>query len=213
MSIVNISAYKFIRLDDLPALRERLLRALRGAGPEGHDPAGAGGHQPVSGRHAARRSTVSWLGLHADPRFADIAPKESLSDARAVRPHAGAAEAAKSSPCAMPTIRPEGGRAPAVDAATLQRWLDQGHDDDGREVVLLDTRNDYETDVGKFAAGGGLPPRQLHRLSRPRWPPIATATTARPSCRTAPVASAAKRPRCTCARSGWSTSTSSRAAS
>jgi UPF0176 protein len=37
-----------------------------------------------------------------------------------------------------------------VAAATLQRWLDQGHDDDGREVVLLDTRNDYETDVGKF---------------------------------------------------------------
>jgi UPF0176 protein len=37
-----------------------------------------------------------------------------------------------------------------VDAATLQRWLDQGHDDDGREVVLLDTRNDYETDAGKF---------------------------------------------------------------
>jgi UPF0176 protein len=50
----------------------------------------------------------------------------------------------------LPTIRPEGGRAPAVDAAPLQRWLDQGHDDNGREVVLLDTRNDYETDVGKF---------------------------------------------------------------
>jgi len=50
----------------------------------------------------------------------------------------------------LPTIRPEGGRAPAVDALTLQRWLDQGHDDDGREVLLLDTRNDYETDVGKF---------------------------------------------------------------
>jgi len=38
-----------------------------------------------------------------------------------------------------------------VDAPTLQRWLDQGHDAHGREVVLLDTRNDYETDVGKFA--------------------------------------------------------------
>jgi UPF0176 protein len=32
----------------------------------------------------------------------------------------------------------------------LQRWLDQGRDDAGREVVLLDTRNDYETAVGKF---------------------------------------------------------------
>ena len=50
-----------------------------------------------------------------------------------------------------PTIRPEAGRAPAVAPHTLQRWLDQGHDDDGRDVVLLDTRNAFEVDYGTFA--------------------------------------------------------------
>ena len=51
----------------------------------------------------------------------------------------------------QPTIQPEGGRAPAVDAPTLQRWLSSGHDDDGRDVVLLDTRNDYEIALGRFS--------------------------------------------------------------
>jgi UPF0176 protein len=41
-------------------------------------------------------------------------------------------------------------RAPHVDAATLKRWLDQGHDDAGREVALLDTRNSFEVEIGSF---------------------------------------------------------------
>jgi UPF0176 protein len=87
--------------------------------------------------------------LREDPRFADVDPKESLSDEV---PFGRMRVRLKREIITMrlPTIRPEGGRAPAVDAPTLQRWLDQGHDDQGREVVLLDTRNDYETEVGKF---------------------------------------------------------------
>jgi UPF0176 protein len=50
-----------------------------------------------------------------------------------------------------PTIRPDEGRAPAVDAKTLARWLDQGCDDAGTPVVMLDTRNDFEVDYGKFS--------------------------------------------------------------
>ncbi|MEO6852791.1 MAG: rhodanese-like domain-containing protein, partial [Rhodoferax sp.] len=42
------------------------------------------------------------------------------------------------------------GRAPAVDAATVKRWLDQGVDDSGRPVVTLDTRNAFEVDHGTF---------------------------------------------------------------
>ncbi|MDQ6648408.1 MAG: sulfurtransferase [Pseudomonadota bacterium] len=148
MRIVNISAYKFIALDDLPALRERLLDRCERLGlkgtillaPEGINLFLAGGRDMID-------DFMTWL--HDDPRFADITPKESLS---VDVPFGRMRVRLKREIITMrqPAIRPEGGRAPAVDAATLQRWLDQGHDDDGREVVLLDTRNDYETDIGKF---------------------------------------------------------------
>src|SRR5439155_12786435 len=41
--------------------------------------------------------------------------------------------------------------APALPAATLKRWLDAGHDDAGRPLVMLDTRNAFEVDHGTFA--------------------------------------------------------------
>jgi UPF0176 protein len=51
----------------------------------------------------------------------------------------------------MPAIRPDAlPRAPALPAATLARWLAQGHDDKGRPVVTLDTRNAFEVDYGTF---------------------------------------------------------------
>ncbi len=149
MSIVNISAYKFISLDDLPALRERLLArcetlTLKGTillAPEGINLFLAGSRAQIDGFMATLRD---------DPRFTDLAPKESLS---ATVPFGRLRVRLKREIITMrlPAIRPEGGRAPGVDAPTLQRWLNQGRDDDGREVVLLDTRNDYETDAGRFA--------------------------------------------------------------
>lgn len=62
----------------------------------------------------------------------------------------------------QPAVRPAAGRAPAVDAPTLARWLAQGHDDQGRTLVLLDTRNDFEVREGAFA---GALHWQLERFS------------------------------------------------
>ena len=152
MSIVNIAAYKFIRLDDLPELRERLLEhcesaALKGTillAPEGINLFLAGSREGIDQFLAH---------LHADPRFADMAAKESLSDDV---PFGRLRVRLKREIISMrqPAIQPESGRAPAVDASTLQRWLSSGHDDAGREVVLLDTRNDYEIALGRF--GGAV---------------------------------------------------------
>ncbi|HTV83825.1 MAG TPA: sulfurtransferase [Dyella sp.] len=149
MSILNISAYRFVSLDDLPALRERVLAqchalALKGTillAPEGINLFLAGSRQAIA-------AFMRWLG--EDTRFADLETKESLSDEI---PFKRMRVRLKKEIITLrhPAIRPEGGRAPAVDAITLKRWLDQGHDDDGREVLLLDTRNAYETDVGMFA--------------------------------------------------------------
>lgn len=148
MPIVNLSAYKFVSLEDLPRLRECMLErchalALKGTillAPEGIN-------LFLAGPREATDAFMAWL--REDARFADMAPKESLSEA----PPFGRMRVRLKKEIItmrMPTIRPEGGRAPSVAPATLRRWLEQGRDDDGRELVLLDTRNDYETDVGLF---------------------------------------------------------------
>jgi UPF0176 protein len=148
MSIINLSAYRFVSLDDLPTLRERVLERcvaleLKGTillAPEGINLFLAGPNEPIE-------TFMDWL--RTDPRFAGLEPKVSVSDQV---PFGRMRVRLKKEiiTMRMPAIRPEGTRAPAVAPQTLQRWLAQGRDDHGREVVLLDTRNDYETDVGLF---------------------------------------------------------------
>ncbi len=91
-----------------------------------------------------------WLDeLRLDPRLADLQTKESWSD---IAPFQRMRVKVKNEIIRMnhPTIRPSSGRAPALPPATVKRWLDQGHDDQGRAVVTLDTRNAFEVDHGGF---------------------------------------------------------------
>lgn len=91
--------------------------------------------------------------LQHDERFAgsftDIPVKESLSEDQ---PFGKMVVYVKDEIITMrhPMIMPGKGRAPAVEPSTLKKWLDQGHDDNGREIVMLDTRNDYEVQIGTF---------------------------------------------------------------
>jgi UPF0176 protein len=147
-TVLNISAYKFVALPDTEALREALLERatvlkLKGTillAEEGINLFLAGPAEAVRGFIAQ---------LHTDARFADITPKESWSDKQ---PFKKMLVKVKSEIIRMnrPTIRPAQGRAPAVNAQTVKRWLDQGHDDEGRPVVTLDTRNDVEIACGTF---------------------------------------------------------------
>nr|MBF0684435.1 sulfurtransferase [Pseudomonas sp.] len=148
MSIVNIASYRFVGLDDLPELRERILAQalageLRGTvllAPEGINLFLAGTADNI-------QTFLAWLGQ--DPRFAGLEVKYSYSQ---TVPFRKMLVKIKREIIRMdhPSIRPEGGRAPAVDAHTLQRWLQNGHDDNGTEVVLVDTRNAFEADAGTF---------------------------------------------------------------
>ena len=87
--------------------------------------------------------------LRADPRFEALTTKESWSDSQ---PFKKLRVRLKGEIIRMnhPTIRPAAGRAPAVAPVDLRRWLDQGHDDSGREIALLDTRNAFEVGYGTF---------------------------------------------------------------
>lgn len=146
--IVNIAAYKFVTFDDTVAQRPRFQAlctelALKGTillSPEG-----------INLFLAGTRSAVDQFltFLRADVRFTDITVKESFSEKQ---PFNRMLVRLKREIITMkhPLIKPELGRAPAVDAKTLKRWLDQGQDDQGKPVVMMDTRNAFEVDVGTF---------------------------------------------------------------
>jgi UPF0176 protein len=147
-TVLNISAYKFVPLPDAAALRESLharatALALKGTILLAEE----GINLFLAGEAGAVRGFVGQL--HTDPRFADIAPKESWS---ASQPFKKMLVKVKGEIIRMnhPAIQPALGRAPAVAPATVKRWLDQGFDDNGRPVVTLDTRNDFEVDAGTF---------------------------------------------------------------
>jgi UPF0176 protein len=146
--ILNISCYKFVALPDAqdlrqPCLDNALARQLKGTiliAEEGINFFLAGSANDVHG-------FVDWL--RSDARFADLAPKESWSN---TQPFRKMLVKVKNEIIRMnhPSIRPAEGRAPAVTPETAKRWLDQGHDDEGRPVVTLDTRNQFEVDAGTF---------------------------------------------------------------
>ncbi len=147
-NVLNISAYKFVPLPDAAALREPLLERARALGLKGTILlAGEGINLFLAGAPDSVRALLAQL--RADPRLADLQAKESWSDAvpfgRMLVKH-------KREIIRMdhPAIQPAAGRAPALAAHTLKRWLDQGHDDAGRPVVTLDTRNAFEVDYGTF---------------------------------------------------------------
>ncbi len=147
-AVLNISAYLFVPLTDTLALRESIRSQAAHRGLKGTVLlAEEGINLFLAGSHDAVRGFVAWL--KTDARFDALAPKESWSDDV---PFGKLLVKVKREIIRMnhPTIRPQAGRAPAVDAKTLARWLDAGVDDDGRPVVTLDTRNAFEVDYGKF---------------------------------------------------------------
>ena len=146
--ILNISCYKFVALPDAQALRQpcldnALARQLKGTILIAEE----GINFFLAGNAANVHGFVDWL--RTDARFADLAPKESWSD---TQPFRKMLVKVKNEIIRMnhPSIRPAEGRAPAVTPETAKRWLDQGHDDEGRPVVTLDTRNQFEVDAGTF---------------------------------------------------------------
>lgn len=145
---VNIAAYKFITLTDTHEKRPQFRAQCEELGlkgtillsPEGINLFLAGLREPID-------RFLAWL--RDDIRFADLAVKESYSDRQ---PFTKMLVKLKREIITMkhPLIQPEKGRAPAVDAKTLKHWLDCGQDDAGKPVVMVDTRNAFEVDVGTF---------------------------------------------------------------
>lgn len=141
--VLNVAFYKFTPLSALPELRLELrarLRefALKGTiliSEEGFNASLAGSEKNVRGFLEL---------LRADPRFGAFDTKESLSEKI---PFLRMFVKIKKEiiPMGRPDIRPSEFTAPRLLPRELKNWLDQGKD-----VILLDTRNEYEIKHGTF---------------------------------------------------------------
>ena len=143
-TIHNIAAYKFVSLDNLPARRDDLksrCAALQLKGtillaPEGINLFLAGDEENIATFKAE---------LRGDRAFAAIQFKDSFSDHQ---PFGKLLVKVKNEiiPFGMAHINPAEQPAERLSARTLKAWLDEG-----RDVVLLDTRNGFEVKHGTFA--------------------------------------------------------------
>ena len=146
---LNLASYLFTELDELPTLRLGIHRAGQGLAmrgtvllaPEGinvfvcgleTDARAFAAYLKDDARLATMAFKESWSGQHSFNRLLVKLKKEIIT-------------------FRQPEFRPARKRAASVDAASLARWLDRGSDDDGRPVVMVDTRNAFETQVGAFA--------------------------------------------------------------
>jgi UPF0176 protein len=140
--ILNIAAYKFATLDQLPERRQALQRLTKDLGmkgtillsPEGINMFLAGEAEPVE----------SFLRtLEGEPELAGLEVKRSWT---AYQPFNRMLVRLKREIIAFGLgVDPIGNPSPKLSPLELKTWLDEG-----RRVRLLDVRNDYEVNVGTF---------------------------------------------------------------
>ena len=148
MSVTNIAAYRFAELSDLKPLRQRLIDFCKARGLKGTILLSTEGlNLFVAGSAAGVEELVA--ELRAVPGLAELAPKYSES---AHQPFTRMLVRIKKEIIAFGVegIRPGLRTSPKLSAATLKQWLDEG-----RDIALLDTRNDYEVKLGTFR--GAIP--------------------------------------------------------
>jgi RluA family pseudouridine synthase len=140
---VNISAYKFVDLNNLADRKAKLLPLcqeleLRGTillSLEGINMFVAGTRENID---------IFLETVRQEPEYQDLPIKESLSDHQ---PFSRMLVRLKKEIISMgvDAIRPKNKTSPKLTAKELKQWLD-----DGKDLTLYDVRNDYEVEVGTF---------------------------------------------------------------
>ncbi len=148
LPFTNISAYKFVPLSDLKALREELLIRCKAWGLKGSILLSTEGiNLFVAGPKFEISSLVT--RLRTIPGLEELTPKFSESDHQ---PFSRMLVRIKKEIIAFGVegINPATFTSPKLEARALKQWLDEG-----RPITLLDTRNDYEVKLGTF--NGAMP--------------------------------------------------------
>lgn len=147
--IVVAALYKFVTLQDYAALREPLLATMLAHGVKGTLLlAEEGINGTVSASRAGIDALLAWL--RSDPRLADLDHKESYCDAQ---PFYRSKVKLKQEivTLGVPGVDPNQAVGTYVEPQDWNALIDDP------EVLLIDTRNDYEVAIGSFQ--GAIDPR------------------------------------------------------
>ncbi len=153
--IKNIAAYHFVPVADPDALAARLHAGAQAGALRGTVlVAGEGINLFLAGEAVSIDAFLAYL--REDARFAGITIKASFS---AEVPFARLKIKVKPEIISFrrPDALPTGGRAPTLSPQDLARWIEHGADDNGRRLILLDTRNREEAEYGTFDNAMVLP--------------------------------------------------------
>ena len=142
-SFVNIAGYRFVDLPDRDELRQPFRNKCESLGLLGtillsHE----GINYFLSGKQDAIDVFLEYL--ERDERFIDIPLKISYSEACAFRKMNVRLKNEIIS-MGMDEIIPAEFTGPMISPEEFKQWLDEG-----KEVTILDTRNDYEIRIGTF---------------------------------------------------------------
>ncbi len=143
MNIHNIASYKFVSLVDLVDLRATFYQKceslqLKGTilvSPEGINVSLAGMTDSIA-------EFKAWL--LEDVRFADMTFRESFSEEVPFR-RLKVKLKKEIITIRQSDIQPVSHRAMSISPVEFKQWLDEG-----REITVLDTRNEYEMEFGTF---------------------------------------------------------------
>ncbi|MET0226291.1 MAG: sulfurtransferase [Dokdonella sp.] len=153
--ILNIAAYHFVAIAEPAALVERLRAQAQAGDLRGTVlVAREGINVFLAGTDSSIHAFLDVL--REDARFAAMRVKFSHSP---TQPFARLKVKHKAEIISFrrDDTSPLTGRAPSVAPEVLARWIVQGCDDDGKRLVLLDTRNRQEVDHGSFVKALTLP--------------------------------------------------------
>lgn len=140
-ALVNLSFYRFTPLGDLASLREQLRARGEELGLMGTILIAAEG---VNAMVSGGQEAVKAFEREARSRFGDFTAKYGE-----IREHSFSRFLVKIKKEIIsvgdPALKPHLRTAARISPAELKAWLDSGKD-----FILLDTRNDYEVEVGTF---------------------------------------------------------------
>ncbi|MCA9165203.1 MAG: pseudouridine synthase, partial [Planctomycetales bacterium] len=143
LPVVNIAAYKFVRLPELKSLRERLRRVCNRWRLKGTILLSTEG---INLFLAAPEADIKafWEKLTARAWFSGMAYQESKSEHQPFKKMLVKIRR-EIITFDRPEVDPLKDTAPRITPLELKKWLDEG-----RDFVLLDTRNAFEVEFGTF---------------------------------------------------------------